>query len=94
MKFNELREKVMLNMHEKKLSVEPMSLQDLKDYVALNKPEIENLSTIKKKRMIETIAEFEVKIDEMEREEEILTNKIREIPKIRALFVIKNTQQH
>ena len=91
MKFNELREKVMINIHLKKLSVEPMSLQELKDFIAENQPQLENMSKIKKKRTIEQIAEFEVKIEQMEKDEAILADKLKEIPKIKALFVIKNT---
>ena len=53
MKFNELREKVMINIHLKKLSVEPMSLQELKDFIAENQPQLESMSKIKKKRTIE-----------------------------------------
>ena len=49
------------------------------------------MSKIKKKRTIEQIAEFEAKIEQMEKDEAILADKLKEIPKIKALFVIKNT---
>ena len=47
MKYNDLKEKVMLNMHANKLSVEPMSLEELKAFVAENGSLVEEMSKLK-----------------------------------------------